>query len=324
MNVLEHLQRRSKPFVSFEIIPPLRGANLRDLLALVDALAQYRPPFIDITSHAAKPVVAQTSGGSLVRRIERKRPGTLGICALIQHKYGIDAVPHMLCEGFTREETEDFLIELHYLGVENVLALRGDAATVEPVQRPGRQRNETAEDLVLQIDAFRQGRLLHEDEDARGPRQPVHPLPMCIGVAGYPEKHMFAASMEEDIAALRRKVDAGADYVVTQMFFENAHYVSFVQRCREEGITVPIIPGLKVLTSRKQLDVLPRVFACEIPQALRDEVCRATDDKVMDVGAEWAAEQAKALVAGGAPAVHFYVMQRADPVAKALARVPDL
>ncbi len=301
MKVIEHLERADRPLISYEIIPPLRGGNLASLLSLIEDLARFDPPFIDITSHAAQVTIEETDGG-LERRVKRKRPGTLGLCALIQNKYEIDTVPHVLCSGFSREETEDFLIELKYLGISNVLAIRGDEAAYEKPLVFGRSANAYAEDLVRQIVAMNRGVYLEKDLlDAEASN-------FCIGVAGYPEKHFEAPNLTTDIRHTKRKIDAGAEYIVTQMLFDNRHYFAYVEACREQGIEVPIIPGIKVLTTRKHLQSLPRTFHCEIPTALADEVSAAPASKIKEIGAEWAVQQAQELIDAGAPSIHFYVM----------------
>jgi methylenetetrahydrofolate reductase (NADPH) len=311
MKVTEHLERSDRPLISFELIPPLRGGDVRHLLTLIDELVAYRPPFIDITSHAAQVVYEETPQG-LERKVKRKRPGTLGVCALIQNKYDIDAVPHVLCTGFTREETEDFLIELRYLGIDNVLAIRGDDNGYQKPLHSGRSANYFAVDLVRQISAMNQGRYLEED------LLDADPADFCIGVAGYPEKHFEAPNLVADVRHTREKVVAGGEYVVTQMFFENAHYFRFVEACREAGIEVPIIPGLKVLSGKSQLTSIPRTFHCEIPPSLSDEVTAAPPERALDIGVEWAAEQAQELIDKGVPAIHFYIMQSARAVKSVL------
>ncbi len=314
MRVTEHLERASGPLISFEIIPPLRGGNIQSLLALIDDLVQHRPPFIDITSHAAEVIYEETPAG-IQRRVKRKRPGTLGVCALIQNKYQVDAVPHVLCQGFTREETEDFLIELRYLGIDNVLAVRGDESGYQKPLQHGRSVNRFAGDLVEQIAAMNEGRYLADDLlDAQ-------PSNFCVGVGGYPEKHFEAPNLETDVRHLRAKIEAGAQYVVTQMFFDNRHYFRFVEACRAQGITVPIIPGLKVLTGRSQLTSIPRNFFVEIPAALADEIGAEPEERALEVGAEWTARQAEELLAAGVPAVHFYVMQSAAAITRVMARL---
>jgi methylenetetrahydrofolate reductase (NADPH) len=312
MKVTEHLAEATEPLVSFEIIPPKRGGDLASLLRLIEDLAVHRPPFIDITSHAAEVVYEDTPDG-IRRRVTRKRPGTLGLCALIQNKFNIDAVPHVLCEGFTREETEDFLIELHYLGIDNVLAIRGDASGHQKPLRGGRTRNDYASDLIDQITAMNHGRFLEDLVDAS-------PTEFCVGAAGYPEKHFEAPNLSADVKRVKQKVDAGAEYIVTQMFFDNRHYFSFVDECRDQGIEVPIIPGLKILTSARHLTSIPRIFHCEIPAALTHEI-EATPEHVGDIGVAWAVEQVRELLESDVPSVHFYVLTSSRPVNAVLAKL---
>jgi methylenetetrahydrofolate reductase (NADPH) len=314
MKVTEHLAKADRPLISFEIIPPLRGGDVSGLLALIDDLTKFRPPFIDITSHAAEVIYEETPQG-LQRRVKRKRPGTLGVCALLQNKYQIDAVPHILCRGFTREETEDFLIELKYLGIDNVLAVRGDDSGFQKPLQYGRSANDYACDLVGQIAAMNHGRYLEQD------LLDAEPSSFCIGVGGYPEKHFESANLKLDVRHTKEKVEAGAHYIVTQMFFNNEHYFRYADACREQGITVPIIPGLKILTSAKQLTTIPRTFYVEIPDALSDEVLNAKPEHVAEIGVEWAVKQSQELLAHGAPALHFYVMQSANAVKKLMARL---
>lgn len=313
MKVIDHLQQAKRPLISFEIIPPLRGGDLASLLDLIETLAKYGPPFIDITSHAAEVVYDEVPGG-YQKRIKRKRPGTLGVCALIQKKFEIDAVPHLLVNGFTTQETEDFLIELHYLGIDNVLAIRGDGNGHQKPLQHGRTRHEHATDLIAQISDMNQGIYLEDLLDA-------YPTDFCIGAAGYPEKHFEAPNLVADIGWVKRKVEAGAEYIVTQMFFDNRHYFSFVEQCRRQGIDVPIIPGLKILTTRKQVTSLPRTFHCEIPPALAEAVERAEEGQVTQVGVDWTLQQARELMAAGVPAVHLYVMQRSRAIRMLMERL---
>lgn len=314
MKVTEHLARADRPLISFEIIPPMRGGDVRGLLTLIDDLVRYRPPFIDITSHAAEVIYEETAQG-IQRRVKRKRPGTLGVCALIQNKYQIDAVPHILCRGFTREETEDFLIELKYLGIDNVLAVRGDDSGYQKPLPHGRSVNAYACDLVKQICAMNRGKYLEED------LLDAEPSDFCVGVGGYPEKHFEAPNLRLDVRHVKEKIEAGADYVVSQMFFHNEHYFHFLDVCREEGITAPIIPGLKILTSQKQLTTIPKNFFVEIPDALADEILAAKPEHATDVGVEWALKQSEELLAKGAPSLHFYVMQSAAAIKKLMAKL---
>jgi methylenetetrahydrofolate reductase (NADPH) len=312
MKVTEHLANATGPLISFEIIPPERGGDLASLLSLIEDLAEHRPPFIDITSHAAEIIYVDTPNG-LHRRVTRKRPGTLGICALIQNKLNVDAVPHVLCEGFTREETEDFLIELHYLGIDNILAIRGDSQGHQKPLDRGRTRNHYASDLIGQITAMNNGHFLENLTDAS-------PTEFCVGAAGYPEKHVEAPNLKADVKRVKQKVEAGAEYIVTQMFFDNRHYFGFVDECRDQGIDVPIIPGLKILTNARQLTSIPRTFHCEIPTALANEV-ESAPEHARDIGVAWAVEQVRELLESDAPSVHFYVLTSSRAINAVLAKL---
>lgn len=310
MKVIEHYERATDPLISYEIIPPQRGGSVDDVLGLVEELLPFNPPFIDVTSHAAEAYFQDLPDNTIRRHVKRKRPGTLGLCAAIQYRYGVDAVPHLLCRGFTREETEDALIELHYLGIRNVLAIRGDNVRPPKPERSDRTVNTFANELVEQVVGMNQGRYVEELADAR-------PTDFCIGVAGYPEKHMEAPNFEWDVANLKRKVEAGADYIVTQMFFDNNHYFSFVDRCRSAGITVPIVPGLKVLATQDQLHTLPKIFGAEIPTALSEAASGATSNsEVAEVGVAWAQQQARELLERDVPGIHLYVMRTATHVVR--------
>lgn len=307
MKVIEHLQKATDTIISFEIIPPKRGGDIQSLLQVIDDIVRYKPPFIDITSHAAEVIYDETPEG-IRKRVIRKRPGTLGICALIQKKYNIDAVPHVLCHNFTREETEDFLIELQYLEIENVLAVRGDESDYKKPILHGRSINKYALDLVKQIHNMNHGKYLEEALlDAR-------PSNFCIGVGGYPEKHFEAPNLEFDISYLKKKIDAGADYVVTQMFFDNRAYFNFVDQCRKAGIEAPIIPGLKIVTSLNQIKSIPRNFYVDIPVELTNEMLEAKPEQQLEVGVNWALRQAEELLNHKVPALHFYIMQDSKPV----------
>jgi methylenetetrahydrofolate reductase (NADPH) len=315
MKVIDHLAQANRPLISFEVIPPLRGGDARALLRLIEDVMPYGPPFIDVTSHPAEVVYEETPEG-IRRKVKRKRPGTLGICALIQNKYNVDAVPHILCHGFTREETEDFLIELQYLGIDNVLAVRGDKdGHAKPKPLPERTVNVYALDLVKQIADMNRGCYLEEDLlDAK-------PSDFCIGVGGYPEKHFEAPNLAADIRWTKAKVDAGADYIVTQMFFDNRHHFQYVEACRSAGIEVPIVPGLKILTLKSQLSSIPRDFKVEIPSELADEVTAAGADRVLDVGVEWTVGQVDELLSRDVPAVHFYIMQDSTAVTRVVEKL---
>lgn len=313
MKVIDHLEKASESPISFEIIPPLRGGDLAGLLQLIEDLAQHRPPFIDITSHAAEIMYDETPQG-IERRVKRKRPGTLGVCALIQNKYNIDAVPHVLCQGFTRQETEDFLIELRYLGIDNVLAIRGDDHGYRKPLDHGRTVNLHAVDLVSQISAMNRGQYIEDLLDA-------DKSSFCVGTAGYPEKHFEAPNLQSDIRHAQKKIEAGAEYIVTQMFFENSHYFTYVDECRKQGIEVPIIPGLKIITKKAQLTSIPRNFYCELPAELTQEVEAAKPRQVQDIGIEWATRQAKELLEKGVPSLHFYIMQSSKAINQVLPRL---
>jgi len=308
VKVTEHLDRAQRTLFSYEIIPPKRGGSLQDIIGMVEQVAHLEPPFIDVTSHAAEAIYEEAADGTIRRQVRKKRPGTLSICGIIQNRWNIDTVPHLLCAGFTREETEDAVIELNYLGIQNVLAVRGDASKRGRRPDPHRTRNRTAADLVTQLDNLRHGQYLEELEGSA-------PVDLCVGVGGYPEKHFEAPNLKTDIQRLKDKVDAGADYVVTQMFFDNQVFFEFERRCREAGITVPIIPGLKLLDHARQLANLPRHFHVTLPEALADEVA-AHPEHAAEIGQRWALGQVMDLVNRGVPCIHFYVMNDASPVAQ--------
>lgn len=301
MRVIDHLMNAKEPLISFELIPPKRGGDIKDVLAVLDELIKYKPPFIDITSHSAEVIYDETSTG-IKKKIKRKRPGTLGICALIQNKYNVDAVPHILVKGFTREETEDFLIELNYLAIDNVLAIRGDDSGYDKPVPLGKSTNNHSLDLVKQIVDMNKGVYLEENLlDAKATN-------FCIGVGGYPEKHFEAPNLKSDVRYAKQKADAGADYIVTQMFFDNKHYFEYVKLCRESGIEIPIIPGLKILNSKSQLNSIPKNFHVSIPTELADEVEAAKPEDVLKIGVEWSVNQVKQLLDANVPSVHFYIM----------------
>ncbi len=314
MTVVEQIEQASEPLISYEVIPPKRGAKIADVLGVIEELAPFDPPFIDVTSHAAQIYYEERGDGTIKRHVRRKRPGTLGLCAAIKSRFGIEAVPHLLCTGFTREETEDALIELNFLGIRNVMALRGDETPADQRAKPDRTRNTCAADLVGQIAAMNRGDYLEDMLDA-------DPTDFCVGVAGYPEKHFAAPNPSWCVSSLKEKVDAGAHYVVTQMFFDTRHYVDYVARCRDAGITVPIIPGLKILTNKRQLTSLPKAFHVNLPEELVDRIESAPDDQVAEVGVEWAIKQSRELLEADAPGLHFYIMQRADRVKRVVEAV---
>ena len=315
MKVTEHIAKANgKTLFSFEIVPPQKGQHIQQLYDNIDPLMEFKPPFIDVTTSREEHVYIKKGSGLLEQKITRMRPGTVGICASLKYKYNVDAIPHVLCGGFTKEETEYVLVDCHYLGLDNVMALRGDPMKHEQYFEATSGGNTYAADLVKQIQDLNQGKYLHEIIET------PHKADFCIGVAGYPEKHLESPSMDADLRRLKEKVDAGADYVVTQMFFDNKKYFDFVERARAIGISVPIIPGIKPLAVRRHLQILPQVFRLDLPDDLVRAVEGCKDNsEIRQVGIEWAIQQSKELVAKGAPVVHFYSMGKSDNI-KAIAR----
>lgn len=309
MKVTEHIENaKGKTLFSFEIIPPVKGKSIQELYDNIDPLMEFEPPFIDVTTSREEYIYLDRDG-LYDKKLTRMRPGTLGICASIKHKYNVDTVPHVLCGGFTREETEYLLVDCHYLGIENVMALRGDARKEEQYFAPTKGGHAYAIDLVKQIQNLNCGKYLHEvietDDCAH----------FCVGVAGYPEKHLEAPSLKSDLKRLKEKVDAGAEYVVTQMFFDNKKFFEFVDAAKEMGIDVPIIPGIKPIAVKRHLQLLPQVFKIDLPQDLIDAVDNCKDNKaVRQVGIEWAIEQSKELKEAGVPLLHYYSMGKSDNV----------
>ncbi|NJW51379.1 methylenetetrahydrofolate reductase [NAD(P)H] [Salinimicrobium oceani] len=314
MKITEHLAAsKNKTLFSFEILPPLKGQNIQSIFDGIDPLMEFNPPFIDVTYHREEYVYIERAKGLLEKRVVRKRPGTVGICAAIQSKYKVDAVPHILCGGFSKEDTENFLIDLDFLGIKNVMALRGDAVKSEIYFSPDPQGHNYANELVQQISEMNHGRFLDEALENG------HNTDFCIGVAGYPEKHMEAPSLQKDIQRLKAKIEAGAEYVVTQMFFDNKKFFEFEAQCRESGITVPIIPGLKPIATKKQLTLIPHRFHVDLPNDLTLEVEKCSNnEEVHQVGIEWCIEQSKELVAAGIPVLHYYSMGKSANI-KAIA-----
>ena len=308
MKVIEHLAKANETLISFEIIPPKRGGNIKKLLNALEDLVKYNPPFIDITSHAAEVIYEETPDGDFRMKIKRKRPGTLGICALIQNKYNIDAVPHVICQGFTKEETEDFLIELHYLAIDNVLAIRGDDSGFRKPVKFGRSINNYAIELVSQINDMNNGKYLEDS------LLDAEPTTFGIGIGGYPEKHFEAPNLQSDINFTKEKIKKGAEYIVTQMFYENKKFFDYAELCKSSGIDVPIIPGLKIITTKHQLNSLPANFYVDIPSELADEIHAAKPEHVAEIGVDWSFKQAEELLNANVPAIHFYVMQNTGPI----------
>ncbi|MFN8345144.1 MAG: methylenetetrahydrofolate reductase [NAD(P)H] [Spirosomataceae bacterium] len=305
------LQANGKTLFSIEVIPPVKGNSIKELLTNIEPLMDFKPPFIDVTYHREEYIEKILPDGSVKQIITRKRPGTIGICASIMHRFGVDAVPHVLCGGFTREETEDFLMDLHYLGIDNVLVLRGDPAKPYKTFKPKTNGHAYAGQLVEQVVNMNKGLYLHEEAE------PLSPTDFCIGVAAYPEKHFEAVDFDTDLNYLKSKIAHGADYIVTQMFFDNRKYFDFVNRCRAEGITVPIIPGLKPLSTKKQLTVLPRIFYLHLPDQLSKTVDACENDaQAKEAGVEWCVQQCRELMDFGVPVLHFYTMGKSDAIYK--------
>lgn len=315
MKVTEHIQNaKGKPLFSFEILPPLKGQNIQSIFDSIDPLMEFNPPFIDVTYHREEYEFKELENGLLQKKVVKKRPGTVGICAGIQNKYEVDAIPHILCGGFTKEDTENLLIDLDFLGIDNVVALRGDAVKSEIYFKPEKEGHAYASELVTQISNLNNG--IYLDEDLQNSTK----TDFCIGVAGYPEKHMEAPSLDSDIHFVKQKIKNGADYIITQMFFDNKKFFDFVAKCRASGITVPIIPGLKPIATKKQLNLIPHRFSLELPDDLIMEVVKAKDnDAVKQIGIDWCVQQSKELVAAGIPVLHYYSMGKAENV-KAIAR----
>ncbi len=311
MKVIDIINQSNKTVFSFELLPPLKGNDASKIYHTIENLMDFDPKYINITTHRDEMVYIELQDGHIEKRIVRKRPGTVAIAASIQHKFGIPVIPHILCGGFSKSETEHVLIDLDFMGIKNVLALRGDGSKGEHVFRPDPSGHANANELVEQIVNLRKGKYLEAD------LKNTHPMDFCIGVAGYPEKHFEAPNAETDLQYLKQKVDAGADYVVTQMFFDNQKYYDFVAKCRAAGIQVPIIPGIKPINLKNQLTVLPKLFSIDIPKELAIELARCkTDDDAKVVGTEWAIQQSKDLVAQQVPSLHIYTYGVSDNTRK--------
>jgi methylenetetrahydrofolate reductase (NADPH) len=315
MKVTEHIENaKGRTLFSFEILPPLKGQNIQSIFDSIDPLMEFNPPFIDVTYHREEYEYKELPNGLLEKKVVKKRPGTVGICAAIQNKYEVDAIPHILCGGFSKEDTENFLIDMDFLGIQNVVALRGDAVKSETYFKPEKDGNQYASELVAQISHLNKG--IYLDEDLQNSAK----TNFCIGVAGYPEKHMEAPSIDSDIYFLKQKIKNGADYIITQMFFDNKKFFDFVAKCRKEGITIPIIPGLKPISTKKQLNQIPHRFSVDLPDDLIMAVVRAKDpEEVKQVGIEWCISQSKELIKAGIPVLHYYSMGKSENI-KAIAR----
>ncbi|MEQ8809222.1 MAG: methylenetetrahydrofolate reductase [NAD(P)H] [Imperialibacter sp.] len=308
MKVVDHINNAKKTLFSFEILPPLKGQSMQAIIDTIEPLMEFKPPFVDVTYHREEYMYKKRQDGLLEKVTIRKRPGTVGICAAIINRFKIDAVPHIICGGFSKDETEDALIDLDFLGIDNVLVLRGDPIKSEGAFVADPNGHKYASELLEQVINMNNGRYLHEETEGNHTN-------FCIGVAGYPEKHFEAPNLSTDIRHLKRKVEMGAQYIVTQMFFDNSEFFAFEKKCREEGITVPIIPGLKPITSVRQMTALPRSFFINLPNDLVNELEKCKDNKAAKaVGIEWCINQSKELMAGGVPVLHYYTMSRAESV----------
>jgi len=310
MKVTDHIKNSKGTIVSFEILPPLKGKTINSIYDHLDPLMEFKPAFINVTYHRSEQVFKKKADGTFEKVEVRKRPGTVGICAAIMNHYKVDAVPHLICGGFSKQETENALIDLDFLGIDSVLVLRGDAAKNETLFEPEINGHKYAIDLLKQVVDLNSG--IYLEEDIRDGSK----TKFCIGVAGYPEKHFESPNLQTDIRYLKAKVDAGADYVTTQMFFDNKKYFNFVKVCREAGINVPIVPGLKPITTKKQLSVLPRTFYVDIPTELSNEILKCkTDADVEIIGTEWLLQQSRELKNAGVEVLHYYTLGKTHVIA---------
>lgn len=311
MKIPEHIKQGNSPRVSFEILPPTKGSSISEIFDTLDPLMEFKPPYINITYHQPEIEYKRRESGLLEQKVVRKRPGTVAISSAIKNKYQVDVVPHLICGGFSREESEDALIDLNYLGIHNVLIVRGDADKYTSRFVPNPNGHEHAIDLLKQVMDMNKGRYLDDELE--------NATPTCFsaGVAGYPEKHTESPNMDSDLHYLKAKIDAGADYIVTQMFFDNTKFFEFERRCRENGIDVPIIPGLKPVSIKKHLNLLPQIFNVDLPPELAGEIEKCSNNKeVRELGIEWSIQQSKELLEGGVPVIHFFTMGRADNILK--------
>lgn len=305
MKVTDHIAQAKETLMSFEVLPPLKGKGIEALYTHLNPLMEFKPAFINVTYHRSEHVFKKRVDGTFEKVIVRKRPGTESICAAIMNKYNVDTVPHLICGGFNINDTEDALINLRYLGIDNVLVLRGDAAKNETTFEPELGGHKYASELLKQVVDLNAG--IYLDDELKG----THKTEFCIGVAGYPEKHFEAPNLDTDLKYLKAKVDAGADYIITQMFFDNKKYFAFVDACKAAGINVPIIPGLKPIYTKKQLTILPKTFSIELPTDLSNEVLKCkSDEEVEKVGAAWLLQQSKELKEYGVPVLHYYTLGR--------------
>ena len=310
MKVTDHIENAKDTLFSFEIVPPLKGKSIQSIYEGIDPLMEFKPKFVNVTYHREEFIYKERENGLLEKIAIRKRPGTVGICAAIMNKYDVDAIPHLICGGFSKEETENALIDLQFLGIDNVLALRGDSIKTESSFRPHKEGHEFAVDLIHQISDMNKGNYMMDDVQ-------LEPTNFCIGAAGYPEKHFEAMNLETDLLNVKRKVDAGASYIVTQMFFDNSKFFRFVDACRAAGITVPIIPGMKPVKTLTHISFLPKFFHIDYPVELSNELIKCKDNKAVEqVGIEWGIQQSKELKAHGVPCIHYYTMSNSTSVQK--------
>jgi methylenetetrahydrofolate reductase (NADPH) len=310
MKVTDHIENAKDTLFSFEILPPLKGKSIQSIYEGIDPLMEFKPKFVNVTYHREEFIYKERENGLLEKIAIRKRPGTVGICAAIMNKYDVDAIPHLICGGFSKEETENALIDLQFLGIDNVLALRGDSIKTESSFRPHKEGHEFAVDLIHQISDMNKGNYMMDDVQ-------LEPTNFCIGAAGYPEKHFEAMNLETDLLNVKRKVDAGASYIVTQMFFDNSKFFRFVDACRAAGITVPIIPGVKPVKTLTHISFLPKFFHIDYPVELSNELIKCKDNKAVEqVGIEWGIQQSKELKAHGVPCIHYYTMSNSTSVQK--------
>ena len=309
MRVVEAIEKSKKPLFTFEILPPVKGSDIHSIYRAIDPLMEFNPSFIEVTYHREEISYKELPDGNIEKKVLRKRPGTVGISAAIKYKYKVEVVPHIICGGFNREETENGLIDLHFLEIHNLLAIRGDNLPGEKFFKAEKGGNQYAVDLIRQIRDLNHG--IYQDKELIG----NSPANFSVGVAGYPEKHSEAPNMKSDIKHLKEKIDAGGEYIVTQMFFDNRFYFEFVRQCREAGINVPIIPGLKPLSTIGQLGTLPKTFNISIPEDLQKEVEKCRDNhEARQVGIEWCLEQSKELMKANVPALHYFTMGKSDNI----------
>ena len=315
MKVIDHINSSKETLFSFEILPPLKGANIKSIFDGIDPLIEFNPKFINVTYHREEYLYKERENGLLEKISIRKRPGTVGICAAIMNKYQIDAIPHIICGGFSKEETENALIDLQFLGIDNILALRGDPIKTESFFRPQKDGHKYASDLIHQISDMNKGAYIADDIK-------MAPTEFCVGAAGYPEKHFESMNMDTDLMYLKKKVDAGAEYIVTQMFFDNKKYFSFVDSCRKIGIKVPIIPGLKPIKTKNHISFLPKFFHIDFPKELSKELLKCKDNNaVEEVGIEWGIAQSKELKENNVPCIHYYTMSNSKSVKSIASKV---